>query len=154
MQQVNKIEFWKERIDEAEDIHLSVYNCHNSLWEETNENHKKIIDKFVKGKVLDAGCGYGRLSELFDDYTGVDFSPDFIDKAKELYPDKKFLVENLKDLSFEDNEFDWAICVSIKGMIEHYESFEAWNKMEAELKRVANKVLLLEYTDSINYEII
>jgi ubiquinone/menaquinone biosynthesis C-methylase UbiE len=151
---VNKLEFWKERIETAQQEHFSVYVTSPSDWLRINTAHKKIFQKEVPqdAKVLDAGCGYGRWSVFFNNYTGVDFSPDFIAKAKEKYPDKTFLQANLKALPFGDKEFDVAFCVSIKKMIEDNLGTEEWAEMEKELRRVAKKVLLLEYEDPEPYE--
>ena len=82
-QEVNKIEFWKDRIKTAEKEHFSVYRINDAGWGRISKIHQKIIQNNVSGKVLDAGCGYGRASERIKDYTGVDFSPDFIQMAVE-----------------------------------------------------------------------
>ena len=146
---VDKIEFWKQRIDTAQKEHYSVYVAGDNLWEAIRLIHQEIIDDHIKDtdRVLDAGCGYGRWSPHFDNYVGVDFSPDFIVKAKKKYPEKEFMVADLKDLPFKKKEFDWAIVVSIKEMIRDNCGQEAWDKMEKELKRVSKNVLILEYGD-------
>lgn len=154
---VNKTEYWRERLKSAERLgrrYMSVYCTTEKDWDNICKAHKEICDKFVKGKVLDVGCGYGRLSEWFDDYTGIDFSEDFINKAKELYPDKKFEIKNAKNTGYKDKEFDWAICISIKGMIERELGSLEWAKIEYELKRIAKNILLLEYTNPQRHEII
>lgn len=153
---VDKKEFWKERIEKAKHSreHNSVYITSDGDWNYLNNVHKEILSRFNHLKVLDAGCGYGRWSELFKDYVGVDFSEDFIDLAKSKYPDKTFLVADLKSLPFADNEFDMAFCVSIKEMIKGNLGGEVWEQMEKELKRVARMVLLLEYTNPEQYEVL
>lgn len=160
MKPVDRTEFWKERLEGAEKnktLHYSVYIAHNTLWTYIGENHKAIIRVQIpqNSKVLDAGCGYGRASEFLpDNYTGIDFSPDFIAKARELYPNKKFIVGNLKKLPFGESEFDWAICISIKTMIANNLGESEWQSMEKELKRVAKQVLILEYEEPEIYEVI
>jgi ubiquinone/menaquinone biosynthesis C-methylase UbiE len=91
---------------------------------------------------------------MFTNYIGVDFSPDFIDWSKKDNPNKEFLVADLKTLPFKDNEFDWAFCVSIKKMIEDNLGNQDWSKMQNELKRVAKKVLILEYEEPEKFEIL
>lgn len=145
---VDKIEFWKERIDTAVSEHYSVYVANEVLWNTINEAHEKIIKEVIGGgTVLDAGCAYGRSSVFFDDskYTGIDFSPDFIELAKKKYPNKTFIAGDLKELPFGDKSFDWAFCISIKRMIIDNLGDEVWSIMEKELKRVAKNVLILEY---------
>jgi len=155
---VNKLQFWKDRIDTAVKPHYSVYVVHEHGWKLIYQHHVSIIDKVIDKteKVLDAGCGYGRMAVCFtkEKYTGVDFSPDFIELAKQNNSDYKFLVADMKDLPFKDNEFDWSFCISIKKMICDNLGEEEWNNMLKELKRVSKKVLILEYEDPTTYEIL
>lgn len=153
---VNKIEFWKDRLDQSKKdgyLHYSVYLANPTLWKKINDSHKKVIEEHIKPEdnVLDAGCGYGRLSELFDKYLGVDFSPDFIAEARKLYPHKQFIVGDLKDLPLENGQFDWAVLVSIKNMIVGNLGEDEWLKMQKELKRVCKKLLILEYGEMEDY---
>jgi ubiquinone/menaquinone biosynthesis C-methylase UbiE len=153
---VNDLAFWKERIDTAAKDQFTVYVTSEGDWKKIWENHKSIIEKEVDGTVLDLGCGYGRLSELFpSNYQGVDFSPDFIRMAKERYPKRAtdFHVANLKELPFEDKSVDWGVTVSIKRMIIDNLGEEEWNEMLKEISRVCKHLLVLEYEDSDFYEI-
>lgn len=154
MKPVNKLSFWKHRIDNAPKPRYSVYISSDEDWNRLNKAHKEILTPYREKKVLDAGCGYGRWASFFENYTGVDFSPDFIAQAEEMYPNKQFIQADLKDLPLEDNEFDMAFCVSIKEMIIGNLGGAEWEKMERELKRVAKEVLILEYTEPEKYEII
>lgn len=157
MKPVENEQFWKERISEANkrgDIRYSVYLTSDRDWDYLNKVHSDLIKEHLKGKVLDAGCGYGRLSQWVDDYVGVDISPDLLEYARNNYPDKTFLQADLKNLPFKDGEFDWAVCVSIKQMIRGNVGDEAWAEMEKELKRVARNILILEYSNPEQYEIL
>lgn len=163
MRPVNKTEFWKERLDAAKkkgQLHESVFVTSPDQWKHIEEGHKKMVKQMVKGKVLDAGCGYGRmaewiesdpkLSEVVTRYVGVDLSPDLIAEAKNQYPHLQypkyeFKVGQLESLPYEDKEFDWAVCISIRGMVIRELGTDAWEKMKVELKRVARNVLILEY---------
>lgn len=151
---MGKIEFWKERIANARKEHHSVYVTSESDWDYIGQVHKEILGNVVSGRVLDAGCGYGRMCEWVKDYTGVDFSPDFIEIAKKKYPSKVFIQADLKELPFKDNEFDWVVCISIKNMIIGNQGGEVWDVIEKELKRVSRRVLLLEYTQPFKYTIL
>ena len=84
-----------------------------------NELVKSLVHKFVKqleskDLVLDLGCGHGRdVRYLFDEgvtrVIGLDFSQQFIVKAGKLtdpkkYPHAEFRVEDMRDLSFQNDE--------------------------------------------------
>lgn len=60
--------------------------------------------------ILDIGCGNGRLVEVLPKsvmYTGIDVSDKLLDKAKELYPDRKndFKVFSGVKIPYEDKSF-------------------------------------------------
>ena len=153
---IDKLDFWKERIDNAARPHYSVYVIHDQGWKRIYETHARIIERLIPkdAKVLDAGCGYGRMSPLFKNYVGVDFSPDFIEWAKRDYPQKEFIQGNLKELPFKDKEFDWAFCISIKKMVEDNKGENEWKQMEKELLRVSSKLLILEYEAFDRFEVL
>ena len=154
MAKVNEREFWLERLQQADNVRESVYFTPEHDWIRTSEAHRKVIEELCKGKVLDAGCAYGRTSGWIKNYTGVDICPEFIKIAEDAYPGKKFMVADLTLLPFEDKEFDWAVCISIKAMLIREIGEDYWEKVKAELLRVAKKILILEYSYKGNYEII
>lgn len=153
MRPVDKKEFWLDRIERSKKshIHHSVYGCNLNLWQALERHHIKLIKENIEegDRILDAACGYGRISKFFetDQYVGVDFSPDFINIAKSIFPNKKFLVADLKSLPFKDKEFNCVIGISIKAMIVRELGMDEWEKMESELRRVSKKIILLEYSD-------
>lgn len=75
-----------------------------------------IIKKIYKPgmKVLDVGCGAGHylrtLKTRVDqniNYTGVDFSPSYIQLARKAFPDGvKFTVGKIQNMPFKNNQFD------------------------------------------------
>lgn len=159
-QPVDKLDFWKDRIADSKRggryENYSVYIANPRHWAHIEEIHNGLLGKLIPAdaKVLDGGCAYGRFSPLFDNYVGIDFSPDFIEEAKKKYPNKDFRVADLKDLPFKDQEFDFAVLGSIKAMIIGNLGQEEWDIMENELRRVARKVIILEYTDPEIYEVL
>ena len=70
-------------------------------------------------KVLDYGCGNGRLLELFSDknieYFGVDISQKLIDAAKSSYPKASFkkISASQISLALEDNYFNTIYSVAV-----------------------------------------
>ena len=156
--EIDKQSFWQTRIDaatELKDMRLSVYVTTETEWKKIFTVHTKIIKELVSGRVLDAGCGYGRLSEIIETpYVGIDFSESFIKIAQERYKGKEFYVLDLRDTKFKDKYFDWAICISMKGMVVRELGAQEWNVMQKELCRVSKNLLILEYSEPKIYEII
>ena len=111
-----------------------------------------ILRNFVRegDKILDVGCGNGRLLELLKDekinYTGVDLSEKLIEIAQKRYPQNNFLVADNLNLPFSDNNFDKVFSVAVLHSIPSKEFRE---KALAELKRVLkpNGILLLTVWD-------
>jgi ubiquinone/menaquinone biosynthesis C-methylase UbiE len=91
-----------------------------------------FVAKWAKGKVLDVGCGTGRMSFL-DDYTGLDYSEEMILKARKLYPNKRFIGGNAMKLPFKNNSFDTVISFRL---LMHLDN---WKKAFKEIVRVVKK---------------
>jgi len=76
------------------------------------ERMKYFVEKYVHSgmKILDIGCGNGRVTQLFAglrvDYTGIDGSKNIIVEAKKLFPKEKFVVGDATKLNFPVNTFD------------------------------------------------
>jgi len=108
-------------------------NTRKRNWPEIEELKKYINDG---EKILDLGCGNGRLSEIFSgkniDYTGVDFSERLVEIAKSKYGDF-FRVADILNLPFSNQNFDsvWSIAV-----LHHIPSIELRKRVLSEIKRV------------------
>jgi len=75
-----------------------------------------VVDAFAAAvtsgegaRVLDAGCGAGRMSRYLADrgcaVQGVDLSPGMVEMARRDHPDLGFAVASLTDLPFPDDTF-------------------------------------------------
>ncbi len=88
-------------------------------------------------KVLDLGCGNGRLLQIFKniniDYTGVDNSEKLIEIAKKTYPGATFLAADALHLPFPSDHFDKIYSVAV---LHHIPSQELRLKFLEESKRV------------------
>ena len=79
------------------------------FWEELAflAEHTKSGDR-----VLDIGCGNGRLFPLIKErgarYTGIDYSEGLVGEARRLHPDGDFVVADAVALPFAHNAFDIA----------------------------------------------
>jgi ubiquinone/menaquinone biosynthesis C-methylase UbiE len=69
-------------------------------------------------KILDVGCGNGRLLEALKgkevEYLGIDNSTELIKIARRNYPGEKFVEGDLLDLqAITDNNFDYIFCLAV-----------------------------------------
>ena len=105
-----------------------------SLWPEL-----KILRECAKEgeKILDLGCGNGRLLELFKDknieYVGIDNSEKLIAIAKKLHPDAKFQVADALGLPFPSGYFDKIYSIAV---LHHIPSKELRLQFLKEAERV------------------
>ena len=106
----------------------------DKFWEEL-----RFLDGYVgdSERVLDLGCGNGRLYELFRkknvDYYGIDISERLVELAKRRYPQAKFWAADALNLPFFDNFFDKVISIAV---FHHVPSKESRLKFLKEAKRV------------------
>ena len=107
-----------------------------------NERIKRVYGE-KKIRILDVGCGHGRLSfalaELGHSLDGIDFSSDAIRLATELATKRKisnvnFRVCDIADSSFKDiiEKYDCIICTEVLYMVREYE--EVLSEMCLKLK--------------------
>lgn len=78
------------------------------------------ILEYVKAgdKILDIGCGNGRILKLFSekkvDYTGLDPSLKLIQLARQLHPDQgAFMTGSVEKLPFGDASFDHILMIAV-----------------------------------------
>lgn len=132
----------------------------NKILSETETGYDRMADKFSEtrkyfwrdlefigdyakdgDKVLDYGCGNGRLLELISgkniEYTGVDVSQKLIDIAKLKYPGENINFSKIDprqhSLAFESNSFNVVYSIAV---FHHFPSAELKNEIVKELYRV------------------
>lgn len=88
-------------------------------------------------KVLDLGCGNGRLLDMLAglefDYLGVDMSANLLEIAKEKHRNNKFLKMDGKTIPAPDNYFDVVFCLAV---LHHIPSFASRQEFLKEICRV------------------
>lgn len=105
--------FWVAATEEADET---------SYFESAERDTRAFVEGLrervgAEGRLLDLGCGIGRMTEplgaYFTEVVGVDVSAEMIDKARELHssrPNVRYVTNSGADLSaFGDGSFD-AVC--------------------------------------------
>ena len=86
------------------------------------------IDKYEK--ILEFGCGSGRIGQLFIknnyEYYGIDKSSNMIKKFIEILNYKKLDIINSVILPFPDNHFDVVICYSVIQYLDNFGEFDKY----------------------------
>ncbi len=101
-----------------------------------------FIERFTKqyapkgGRILDGGCGTGEVVSCLQkwgyDAYGIDYAAETIQAVREMLPNLKLSVQDVKHTNFADAYFDayWSL-----GVIEHF-----WNGYE-EIVKEAHRIL-------------
>lgn len=80
------------------------------------EGEARLVDAMVSpgSRILDAGCGTGRLSAGLHgrghDVVGVDVDPVLVEAARSEHPGPRFEVGDLSELDLGVRDFDLAVC--------------------------------------------
>lgn len=87
------------------------------IWPELTKLATEIDDSHRTQKILDVGCGNGRLASLFQDrhidYYGLDNCQALLDLAKTNYGDHFNLGDILKLSLFKEVNFDYVFCIAV-----------------------------------------
>ena len=100
---------------------------------------RQVADKIKDGdRVLDLGCGNGRLLEALKDkkikYLGMDASESLIKKARLNYPGYEFTVQDILDLKLEKIEkYNYIFCLAV---LQHIPSQELRVEVLKEIKKL------------------
>lgn len=112
--------------------------------EEIRENTK------AKDKILDIGCGEGKIWQLFPDLkvTGLDFSQENLKKAKKYVTP---VLGNAEKLPFKDNSFDMVLATEI---LEHVINPDRLlTETDRVLKRGGNAIITFPNTAALQLRI-
>jgi ubiquinone/menaquinone biosynthesis C-methylase UbiE len=82
---------------------------------------RRLLREKEIGRSLEIGCGYGRLTPTFAEFSAkhiaVDINTDALAKAHQAYPDYDFREASATDLPFPDSQFDlvatWTVLQHI-----------------------------------------
>lgn len=123
-------------------IDLKAYNGRNIRQEIIDKLENKNSNGEPTNKILDLCCGVGISTAQY----GIDTSPEMINKAKRLYPNKKFHIENA-DNFFKSNKLDFFTNVDIiTCMFAFHEmpKFAHEKIINNSLRLVSKKILIMD----------
>lgn len=137
--------------------HHAIFRCPEERWWKIAAAHTRILARYVglHTKVVDVGCGWGRLLDLTPPtwegaYVGIDLCGAFVHKARTLHPGHLFIhgeaTETLR--RWDVDSFDLAILVSFRPMVIRNLGEEYWQGVHEQLLRVSKRQLYLEYDPS------
>jgi SAM-dependent methyltransferase len=109
------------------------------------EKYKELMGE--ANSIVELGCGLSPFLSKIDvpHRFGIDFSPETVKKAKELYPGVTYYCENAVKTDFADKIFD----VSVAGeVIEHLQSPE---QLVNEMVRITKKRIIIS-TPHLEFE--
>ena len=144
MKVYNTVKYWNKRRDP---------NSKNLIQKDTEKHCAFVVNNISKeSMILDFGPGVGRILPSYsktNKIVGYDISSKYKEKllllAKELDLDFKFILssEIIKNLPFEDKQFDKAVSISV---FLHQLPTDIENIM-CELARVSKKVIAVSWYD-------
>jgi len=122
---------WEEAMSSNRPWRLSIKIEKIQHWMERIKQHHSILRHLnitPDTKVMSAGCAIGHLAPYFnfDNYLGIDIYKPAIEYAKTMYPSHQFLSEDMTQISYPDNTFEWIICAGFKPEGEMFEHLNAW----------------------------
>ncbi|MBS3175381.1 class I SAM-dependent methyltransferase [Candidatus Woesearchaeota archaeon] len=129
MAEMKNIAFWEELLKNTPDSYRE--------WFMQEKNYlRNIINK--NSKVLDIGCGNGRtlndISDITQNIFGIDNENKSVEDAKKnlkLITNAQILLANARNLPFENNFFDFVLCMGTFANFGNYKF-----KILTEMKRV------------------
>lgn len=117
-------DYWEDR---AKDKGAKLEAVFVDVRAQGHENYiKTFLSKFRDMSALDVACGYGRFADCFENYTGIDFSQNFIDMAQKANPEKNFkcVDAHTVELGKYDIVFSVISLSSLKQTPEEF--YEKW----------------------------
>lgn len=132
----------------AQQLLKKTENDYNRIAHKFSNTRRNITDDFkdlkkylnTDDRILDLGCGDGRLLEVIGNekvsYVGADVSGNIIKIAGQKHPKSKFIKINGLKLPFENDSFDTVFALAV---FHHIPGFTMRAKFIKEIKRVLKK---------------
>lgn len=109
----------------------------------------EVLRRYRPDRLLDAGCGSGRLFPLYQQcgvghVVGVDLSETALDLARRTFPNADLRRAGLTELDFADGSFDLCVCNRV---LQHIPADDI-RAVVGSLSRMGRRVYVNELTDS------
>ena len=135
MKKESNVEWWEKTLENLPKSYADWFN-----------EEKKFLKRHIiaNSKVLEVGCGEGRslryIQDITQKITGIDNDPKAIGDAKGNIKNGKFLIVDGKRLPFENNLFDFILCMTTPANFGNEKQ-----KIYSEMKRIVkdNRQILL-----------
>lgn len=143
----NQVEYW-DKVAKAKTfslpVNLPLLNTHLNL----------------ESKILDYGCGYGRTcQELaafgYSGITGVDSSPEMVQRARQMHPALRFDVGTAANLPYAGQAFDAVLLVAVLTCIPRDDDQRSMVHALKRVLRVGGMLYIVDYvlqTDERNQQ--
>jgi SAM-dependent methyltransferase len=111
----------KKFADSIADKVKESYSQFAGEFDQTRKQQWPEFDHFLSytrkhAKVLDLGCGNGRLYDFLKPkevtYLGIDHNSQLLDLARKNFPEAKFQLDDLMDPKLEEGAFDNVFCIA------------------------------------------
>jgi SAM-dependent methyltransferase len=111
----------KKFADSIADKVKESYSQFAGEFDQTRKQQWPEFDHFLAytkkhAKILDLGCGNGRLCDFLKpkevSYLGIDHNSQLLDLARKNFPEARFQLDDIMDLKLEEEAFDNVFCIA------------------------------------------
>ena len=106
----------------------------------------ELLERLDNPRVLDAGCGTGEFSSLFDPsrYLGADISAEYLELARQMNPGYQYEAADLTTWNGGDRQFD---LVLVHGLLHHLDDAASEAVLEGITRVIADDGVALIVED-------
>ena len=144
--EIKNIDFWEKLLSELPESYKSWFR------DEKIFLHKHITKH---SEVLEVGCGDGRsikdIIGVTQEITAIDNDQKAVDDAKanfKEYPNVKILLAEAVDLPFEDNSYDFVLCLTTFANFGD-DKYKVLEEMKRVLKQEGNLIISVFSEDAL-----
>jgi ubiquinone/menaquinone biosynthesis C-methylase UbiE len=112
-------DYWKKRVEEANKGGEASILVDKDAATTSDKIYDDLFSSIgiKEGKILDIGCGWGRLFPLYEarmlEISAIDISEKMVSEARKKYPKAEIVESEAELLPFKDDIFDYAVCLGV-----------------------------------------